>query len=87
LDLFSNQSHACFHGLNKIKDFHPETILLNSIYASERENCEIEDSARNLAQLNKFEKVLNESSLFRVIKCENQNNQDNFSNFSPFFEL
>ncbi|MDR1907081.1 MAG: hypothetical protein LBQ03_02595 [Puniceicoccales bacterium] len=84
LDLFSNKKHAYFRGLNKINELRPESILFNSIYASEGENFEIKGSAQNLAELNKFEKILNESSLFRVVKFEDKNNQDDLINFSLF---
>jgi Tfp pilus assembly protein PilN len=84
LDLFSNKKHAYFRGLNKINELRPDSILFNSIYASEGENFEIKGSAQNLAELNKFEKILNESSLFKVVKFDDKNNQDDLINFSLF---
>ncbi|MDR0740176.1 MAG: hypothetical protein LBF34_00500 [Puniceicoccales bacterium] len=84
LDLFSNKKHAYFRGLNKINELRPDSILFNSIYASEGENFEIKGSAQNLAELNKFEKILNESSLFRVVRIGDKNNQDDLINFSLF---
>jgi Tfp pilus assembly protein PilN len=84
LDLFSNKKHAYFRGLNKINELRPESILFTSIYASEGENFEIKGSAQNLAELNKFEKILNESSLFKVVKIGDKNNQDDLINFSLF---
>ncbi|MDR2812625.1 MAG: hypothetical protein LBB05_02450 [Puniceicoccales bacterium] len=84
LDLFSNKKHAYFRGLNKINELRPESILFHSIYASEGENFEIKGSAQNLAELNKFEKILNESSLFKVVKIEDKSNQDDLINFSLF---
>jgi Tfp pilus assembly protein PilN len=84
LDLFSNKKHAYFRGLNKINELRPESILFSSVYASEGENFEIKGSAQNLAELNKFEKNLNESSLFKVVKIGDKNNQDDLINFSLF---
>jgi hypothetical protein len=84
LDLFSNRKHAYFRGLNKINELRPDSVLFNSIYASEGENFEIKGHARNLAELNKFEKTLNESSFFKVVKFADKNNQDDRINFSLF---
>jgi hypothetical protein len=84
LDLFSNKKHAYFRGLNKINELRPDSILFNSVYASEGENFEIKGHAQNLAELNKFEKILNESSLFKVVRIADKNNQDDRINFSLF---
>jgi Tfp pilus assembly protein PilN len=84
LDLFSNKKHAYFRRLNKINELRPDSVLFTSVYASEGENFEINGFAQNLAELNKFEKSLNESLLFRVVKIGDKNNQDDRINFSLF---
>jgi Tfp pilus assembly protein PilN len=85
LDLFSNKKHAYFRGLNKINELRPESILFKSIYASEGENFEIKCSAKGLDEVEKFQKNLQESSLFKVVRIENKSVQDNQTiNFSLF---
>ncbi|MDR1591021.1 MAG: PilN domain-containing protein [Puniceicoccales bacterium] len=84
LDLFTNKKHAYFRGLNRINELRPESVLFESIYASEGENFEIKGSAQNLAELNKFEKILQESLLFKVVRIEDKNNQDDLIHFSLF---
>jgi hypothetical protein len=76
LDLFSNKKHVYFRGLDKINALRPESILFEQLYASEGENFEIKCSSRTLEDIDKFEKILNESSLFKVVKIENKNVQN-----------
>jgi Tfp pilus assembly protein PilN len=79
LDLFSNKKHAYFRGLEKINELRPESILFQKVYASGGKQFDIECSAKTLADVNKFEKTLLESSLFTVVKVDNKKVHDNQS--------
>jgi hypothetical protein len=85
LDLFSNRQHAYFRGLDQINILRPDSITFKSLYASEGENFEIKCAAKSLEDVEKFKKVLEESSLFKVVRVEDKSIQDNqIINFSLF---
>ena len=77
LELFANRKQAYFRGLNQLNALRPDSILFQSLYASEGENFEIQCIATSLDELNKFRKQLSDSSLFKTVNVDGTHVGDN----------
>jgi hypothetical protein len=91
LDLFSNKKHAYFRGLDQVNALRPDSILFNSYYASEGNRFEVKCTSKNFEDINRFEKKLSDSSIFKVVKVEDKNVQNlptgTIYTFSLFLEF
>lgn len=72
LELFSDRKQAYFRGLDKINALRPESILFKSLHTSEGENFEIRGVATSLEESERFQRALEESQQFRVVKLVNE---------------
>lgn len=77
LDLFSDKKHAYFRGLEQINELRPSSVIFTSLYASNGESYEIKGTASSLAETQKFQKKLEDSSLFKVVQLRNENVGEN----------
>ncbi|MDE6576371.1 MAG: hypothetical protein K2L24_03170 [Opitutales bacterium] len=72
LELFSDRKQAYFRGLDKINALRPESILFKSLHTSEGENFEIRGVATSLEESERFQRALEESQQFRIVKLVNE---------------